>query len=181
MEKRYFSLADWVFSFFVVFEGKHFICLICFVFEETKKYRYQEKPVKSFIPLSALESLEESTQNSIPKGGETLFPLLCSCPDWALLVAQWVMNPPSLQETWVWSLGQEDLLEKGIVTHSRILAWRIPWTEQQELVTTACIKLFHLHTAHLKTLRRHYHHILKSASVLVDTKMPPSLLTAIRK
>ena len=34
------------------------------------------------------------------------------------------------QETWVWSLGQEDPLEKGITTHSSILAWRIPWTEE---------------------------------------------------
>ena len=43
-----------------------------------------------------------------------------------------VKNPPSLetQETWVWSLSQEDPLEKGEATHSIILAWRIPWTEE---------------------------------------------------
>jgi len=35
-----------------------------------------------------------------------------------------------MQEAWVWSLGQEDLLEKGTATHSRILAWRIPWTQE---------------------------------------------------
>ena len=35
-----------------------------------------------------------------------------------------------MQETWVWSLGQEDLLEKGMATHSSILAWRISWTEE---------------------------------------------------
>ena len=35
-----------------------------------------------------------------------------------------------MQETWVWPLGQEDPLEKGIGTHSSILAWRIPWTEE---------------------------------------------------
>ena len=35
-----------------------------------------------------------------------------------------------MQETWVQSLGQEDTLEKGMVTHSSILAWRIPWTEK---------------------------------------------------
>ena len=35
-----------------------------------------------------------------------------------------------IQETWVQSLGQEDLLEKSMVTHSSILAWRIPWTEE---------------------------------------------------
>ena len=37
---------------------------------------------------------------------------------------------PAMQETWLQSLGQEDTLEKGIVTHSSILAWRIPWTEE---------------------------------------------------
>ena len=46
------------------------------------------------------------------------------------LVAQMVKNLPALQETWVWSLGQEDLLEKEMATHSSILAWRIPWTEE---------------------------------------------------
>jgi len=44
----------------------------------------------------------------------------------AFLVAQMVKNPPAMWETWVGSLGQEDLLEKGMATHSSILAWRIP-------------------------------------------------------
>ena len=35
-----------------------------------------------------------------------------------------------MQETWVWALGQEDALEKGIETHSGILAWEITWTEE---------------------------------------------------
>ena len=47
---------------------------------------------------------------------------------WASLVAQLVKNPPAMQETWVRSLGWEDPLEKGVATHSSILAWRIPWT-----------------------------------------------------
>ena len=37
---------------------------------------------------------------------------------------------PAMQETWVQFLGQEDPLEKGMATHSGILAWRIPWTEE---------------------------------------------------
>ena len=45
-------------------------------------------------------------------------------------VAQWVKNPPVMQETWVHSLGQEDPLEEGMATHSSIFAWRIPWTEE---------------------------------------------------
>ena len=45
-------------------------------------------------------------------------------------VAQMVKNLPAVWETQVWSLGQEDPLEKGMGTHSSILAWRIPWTEE---------------------------------------------------
>ena len=48
----------------------------------------------------------------------------------ASLVAQMVKNLPAMQETWFWSLGWEDSLEKGMSTHSSILVWRIPWTEE---------------------------------------------------
>ena len=44
-------------------------------------------------------------------------------------MAQKVKNLPAMQETWVRSLGLEDPLKKGMVTHSSILAWRIPWTD----------------------------------------------------
>ena len=47
---------------------------------------------------------------------------------WASLMAQLVKNLSSMQDTWVWSLGWEDPLEKGKAIHSSILAWRIPWT-----------------------------------------------------
>ena len=46
---------------------------------------------------------------------------------WASLVAQLVKDPPAMWETWIRSLSWEDPLEKGMVTHSSILAWRIPW------------------------------------------------------
>ena len=49
---------------------------------------------------------------------------------WASLVAQTVKRLPAMRETWVQSLDQEDLLEKGMATHSSILAQRIPWTEE---------------------------------------------------
>ena len=49
---------------------------------------------------------------------------------WASLVAQPVKNQPAMQETWVWSLGWEDSLKKGMATHSNILAWRIALTEK---------------------------------------------------
>ena len=48
----------------------------------------------------------------------------------AFLAAQMVKNLPAMQETWVQSLGWEDSLEKRMATHSSILAWRIPWTEE---------------------------------------------------
>ena len=52
--------------------------------------------------------------------------------DMTSLVAQRVKNQLLMQETWVRSLGQEDPLEKGMATHSSILAWKIPWTEEPE-------------------------------------------------
>ena len=58
-------------------------------------------------------------------GEETGYPLHYP---WATLAAQLVKIPPAMQETWVRSLGWEDLLERGKATHSSILAWRIPWT-----------------------------------------------------
>ena len=48
----------------------------------------------------------------------------------ASLMAQMVKNVPTMQETWVRFLGQEDPLEKGMAPYSSILAWRIPWTEE---------------------------------------------------
>ena len=49
---------------------------------------------------------------------------------WAFLVAQSVNSLPAMWETWVHSLGWEDPLEKEMATHSSILAWRNPWTEE---------------------------------------------------
>ena len=46
------------------------------------------------------------------------------------LVAQMVKSLPTMQETRVWSLGQKDLLEKKMATHSSILAWKITWTKE---------------------------------------------------
>ena len=46
------------------------------------------------------------------------------------MVAQRVKNPPAMQDTWVWSLSQEDPLEKGMATNSNTVAWKIPWTEE---------------------------------------------------
>ena len=48
----------------------------------------------------------------------------------ASMVTETVKNPPSMKETWVQSLGQEDPLEKAVATHSSVPAWEIPWTEE---------------------------------------------------
>ena len=59
---------------------------------------------------------------------------MCLIPLWislvAILVAQLVKNLLVMQETWVRSLCEEDLLVKGMATYCSILAWRIPWTEE---------------------------------------------------
>ena len=51
-------------------------------------------------------------------------------PVWTSLMAQTVKRLPTMWETWVQSLGREDLLEKEMATHSSILAWKIPWMEE---------------------------------------------------
>ena len=64
---------------------------------------------------------------SLPKGL-----LFLPTPSWlgASLVAQSVKNPPAMHDTWVGSLVWEDPLEKEMATHSSIVAWEIPWSEE---------------------------------------------------
>ena len=75
---------------------------------------------------------------------------------WASLMAQLVKNPPAMWETWVRSLGWEDPLEKGTVTHSSILAWRIL------TVVLICISLMinsvELGTLFWRSFRSHLSH-----------------------
>ena len=80
---------------------------------------------------------KESTCNAgdpslIPGSGKSTeegigYPLQYS---WASHVAQLVKSLPAMRETWVQSLGREDPLEKEMATHSSILAWNIPWSEE---------------------------------------------------
>ena len=55
-------------------------------------------------------------------------------------MSQLVKNPPAMWEAWVQSLGWDDPLEKGKVTHSSILAWRIPWTVQGRKESDATVR-----------------------------------------
>ena len=59
-------------------------------------------------------------------------------------VAQMAKNLPAMQETWVQSLGWDDPLEKGMATHSNILAWGIPWTDEPGgLQSTGSLRVAH--------------------------------------
>ena len=70
---------------------------------------------------------------------------------WASLVAQMVKNLPAMRETRVRSLGWEDSMKKGMATHSSILAYRVPWTEEpgrlQSMSSQSWTRLsdFHFH------------------------------------
>ena len=55
-------------------------------------------------------------------------------PKWASLVAKMAENLLIMQEAWVQPLGQEGPMEKGMATHSNILAWRIPWTKERAAI-----------------------------------------------
>ena len=72
-----------------------------------------------------METLEKFLQGLFHGGGDSIFETKGTS-----LVAQMVKNLPAKQETWVRSLSQDDCLEKGLATHSSILAWRIPCTEE---------------------------------------------------
>ena len=61
---------------------------------------------------------------------------------WASLVAKMVKNLPPMQETWIQSLGWKDPLEKGMATHSSILAWRIPWAEVPDALQSMGLQRF---------------------------------------
>ena len=76
-------------------------------------------------------------------------------------LAQWVKNLPEMQETQetrVWSLGQEDHLEKKMTTYSSILAWKIPWTEDPSgLQSKGWQKVRHTHSLSSCLLNRGFH------------------------
>ena len=74
-----------------------------------------------------------------------------------LLVTQMVKNLPAVWETRIWSLDQEDPLEKVVATHSSIVAWRIPWTEEPGRLQSMGLQRVkpdwatHTHTRNIKT------------------------------
>ena len=113
----------------------------------------------------------------------------------ASLVAQMRKNPPTVQETRVWSLGREDPLEKGMAAHSSLLAWRIPWTEEpgQAIVYRVAKSWtqpsdFHLHfNVHFENLKKTFqkfylnvsdtHFMIKSDSFPLGSSLGTSFQT----
>ena len=79
---------------------------------------------------------------------------------WIFLVAQTVKNLPAVQVIWVQSLGREDHKEEEMATHSSILAWRIPWTEEpSELQSTGSLRVGDDRVTNTFTLYFMYHKI----------------------
>ena len=70
------------------------------------------------------------------------------------LVAQMGKNPPATQETWVWPLGWEDALEKGMATHSSLLAWKILWIEKPGQATQSMGSQRVRHDFHMRANRQ---------------------------
>ena len=115
--------------------------------DKENKVHNKEKGSSAHIPPLGLTNISGVWGNTVVKAVGKLAPSLTAKganhfipfrvqfgnSSWwhqASLVAQMVKNPPAMQETQVRSLGREDPLEKGMATHSNILFWRIPWTEE---------------------------------------------------
>ena len=88
--------------------------------------RYPTSPEVFYFRMKHMQRLANSPCISFKFPEEMMFST--PVPIRASLVAQLVKNLAAMRETWVWSLSWEDPLEKGMATHSNILAWRIPWT-----------------------------------------------------
>ena len=85
-----------------------------------------KSPSRRLPPKASVLSAFQGPGPSQGTGPRSWSPLSVATP----VVVQTVKNLPAMQETQVRSLGQEDPLEKGMATHSSLLAWRIPWTEE---------------------------------------------------
>ena len=132
---------------FIVYTASVVSRIIYFIIREvpTEKFQTLHFPfVELFGGLPGRSAGEESCNagdsSSIPGSGSSPgegigYSLQYS---WPSLVAQMVKNLPTIQVTWVRSLGWEDPLEEGMATHCRILAWRIPMDRGAWWHTTVC-------------------------------------------
>ena len=86
-----------------------------------------EQVFRAGTGVQSPETLRSSAEQT---SGDSLKEDLCHFQAKAPLVAQMVKKLLTMQETWIWSLSRKDPLEKGMASHSSILAWRIPWTKE---------------------------------------------------
>ena len=93
-------------------------------------YKWLEEVSNGYFVANGKTSIWKAKINNIVSFEEQSFYFMYYVPHIAHLVSRMVKNLPSMQETRVQSLGQEDPLEKGMAAHSSILAWRVPWTEE---------------------------------------------------
>ena len=88
-----------------------------------------------------------------------------------------VKNPPAMQDTWVWSLGQEVPLQKEMAAHSSTLAWGIPWTEEPGGIQSMGLQKSWTHTNQLHThTHTHTHTIYTHAYIYIYMNMYLSIL-----
>ena len=86
-------------------------------------------PAQCYLVSTNQQSQEQQQQQQTPSIGLSHGIRIWGIP-WTSLVAQTVKRLPTMREARVQSLGREDLLEKEMATHSSILAWKVPWTEE---------------------------------------------------
>ena len=134
-----FERVTEIVSFHFLFKGgKSYILIENIYFQTQEMKRYESllavcSWAKVYL-LWAWEKLESSEPGQPLRFYDTMHIAFNLC--WfircyrASLVAQMVKHLPAVRETQVWSLGEEDPLKKEMATHSSILAWKIPWTEE---------------------------------------------------
>ena len=108
--------------------GYHFLLQGIFLTQGWNPCLLTSPALAGWLFTTSASSGMHSLCNFSQVGKALIWQLLCVLR--ASLVAQMVRHLPAMQETWVRSLGWEDPLEKGMATHSSILAWKIPWTEE---------------------------------------------------
>ena len=104
-------------------------------------HRYLDRSFEKIIITMNKQILYQSI---LTASLESIILLYLYCYIWATQVAQMVKNPLAMVETQVWSLGQEDPLEKGMATHSSFFAWRIPWTQVPGTISGKVTQLWYI-------------------------------------
>ena len=103
---------------------------LIYVYFTTLKNNFKTEKIHWTCQKFELASLKKLLKRQARDWGKMFTKYVCAIHTMGFPVAQMVKNLPAIQETWVRSLGWEDPLQKRMATHSSILAWKIPWTEE---------------------------------------------------